>query len=57
VPEGDHTEPELDDLNGRLLRTLRRDTPYAPSSTRVGGRYALRPCYVNPRTTEADVDG
>lgn len=57
VPDGDRTEGELDDLNGRLLRALRRDTPYAPSSTRVGGRYALRPRYVNPRTTLADVDG
>ena len=56
-PRDDRSEAELDDLNGRLLRTLRRDTPYAPSSTRVAGRYALRPCYVNPRTTLADVDG
>jgi aromatic-L-amino-acid decarboxylase len=57
VPDGGRPEAELDELNGRLLRTLRRDTPYAPSSTRVGGRYALRPCYVNPRTTMVDVDG
>jgi aromatic-L-amino-acid decarboxylase len=57
VPDGGRPEAELDDLNGRILRMLRRDTPYAPSSTRVGGRYALRPCYVNPRTTQADVDG
>ena len=28
-----------------------------PSSTVVDGRYALRPCYINPRTTTADVDG
>jgi aromatic-L-amino-acid decarboxylase len=56
VPD-DRTEVELDELNGRILRAVRRDTPYAPSSTRVGSRYALRPCYVNPRTTEADVDG
>jgi aromatic-L-amino-acid decarboxylase len=57
VPEGDRSEADLDALNGRILSALRRDTPYAPSSTRVGGRYALRPCYVNPRTTLADVDG
>ncbi len=56
VPDG-RTEVELDELNAHILRTVRRDTPYAPSSTRVAGRYALRPCYVNPRTTTADVDG
>jgi aromatic-L-amino-acid decarboxylase len=57
VPPGDLTDEALDQLNGELLRRLRRDTPYVPSSTRVAGRLAIRPCYVNPRTTEADVDG
>ena len=56
VPD-DRPDPALDDLNRRILLTVRRDTPYAPSSTVVGGRLALRPCYVNPRTTAADVDG
>ena len=50
-------EDELTDLNSRILDRLRRDTRYAPSSTVVDGRYALRPCYINPRTTTADVDG
>ena len=57
VPDDDRSEPQLDELNGHILRALRRDTPYVPSSTRVAGRYALRPCYVNPRTTTAEVDG
>jgi aromatic-L-amino-acid decarboxylase len=57
VPEGGGSAARLDELNNRVLQVLRRDTPYVPSSTRVGGRFALRPCYVNPRTTEADVDG
>ncbi len=57
VPEGGATATELDELNDRILKVLRRDTPYVPSSTRVGGNLALRPCYVNPRTTESDVDG
>jgi len=26
------------------------------SSTRVDGRFAIRPCFVNPRTTLADAD-
>jgi hypothetical protein len=28
-----------------------------PSTTRVKGHLAMRPCYINPRTTLADVDG
>ncbi len=57
VPAGVSDDVVLDDLNQRILKRLRRDTPYVPSSTRVGGRFALRPCYINPRTTEADVVG
>jgi aromatic-L-amino-acid decarboxylase len=59
VPEapGALDEQALADLNARILSALRRDTPFAPSSTVVDGRYALRPCYVNARTTLADVDG
>ena len=34
-----------------LLRRLQRETPYLPSSTRVDGVYAIRPCFINPRTT------
>ena len=30
---------------------------FFPSSTRVAGSYAIRPCYINPRTTVAEVDG
>jgi aromatic-L-amino-acid/L-tryptophan decarboxylase len=36
---------------------LRAQTPYVVSTTRVRGRFALRPCYISPRTTLADVDG
>jgi len=57
VPAGESDDVVLDDLNQRILKRLRRDTPYVPSSTRVGGRFALRPCYINPRTTESDVVG
>lgn len=28
-----------------------------PSTTRVDGKFAIRPCYINPRTTLADVEG
>ncbi len=45
-----------DEFNQRLLRRLLRETDFMPSSTIVGGRYALRPCFINIRTTAAHVD-
>jgi aromatic-L-amino-acid decarboxylase len=48
---------DLDGLNDALLRRLQRETPYLPSSTRVDGVYAIRPCFINPRTTPGLVDG
>ena len=49
-------EPGLDALNQQILRRLHADSPYVPSFTRVGGRYALRPCFINPRTTTSDAE-
>jgi aromatic-L-amino-acid decarboxylase len=49
-------EPALGALNQQILRRLHAETPYVPSFTRVGGRYALRPCFINPRTASADAD-
>jgi len=57
LPASSATEPDIDALNQRILERLRAETPIAPSSTRIGGRYAIRPCFVNPRTTELEVDG
>jgi aromatic-L-amino-acid decarboxylase len=56
VGDGDD-ETSLDDLNHRLVRRLHAETPYVPSATRVNGHFAIRPCFINPRTTEADVAG
>jgi aromatic-L-amino-acid decarboxylase len=50
-------EGALNALNARLAQRLRADTPYVPSTTVVHGRFAIRPCFINPRTTLADVDG
>ncbi|MGH8867946.1 MAG: pyridoxal phosphate-dependent decarboxylase family protein [Actinomycetes bacterium] len=47
----------LDRLNGELLRRMHAESPYVPSGTWVDGRFAIRPCFINPRTTQADVDG
>ena len=59
-------EPELsiacfryaasDDVNAEILLRLRRTTRSIPSSTVVGGHLAIRPCFINPRTSLADVD-
>jgi aromatic-L-amino-acid/L-tryptophan decarboxylase len=45
----------LDRLNQELLRRLQAESPYVPSGTWVDGRFAIRPCFINPRTTEDDV--
>lgn len=50
-------EDELDDLNAELLHRLHLGTPFMPSSTRVRGTYAIRPCWVSTRTTQELVDG
>jgi aromatic-L-amino-acid/L-tryptophan decarboxylase len=59
-------EPELsvvcfryaadDTVNAEILLRLRRTTRSIPTSTVVGGRLAIRPCFINPRTRPADVD-
>jgi len=50
-------DSELDRLNAEIARRLRAETPYVPSTTRVAGRFAIRPCYINPRTTPQEVEG
>jgi aromatic-L-amino-acid decarboxylase len=45
-----------DALNAALLRRLLQETPYLPSATVVGGRFALRPCFINARTEPGHVD-
>lgn len=53
----DQSPDGLNDLNERILRRLVRETDFVPSSTVVAGSYAIRPCYINRRSTIADVDG
>jgi aromatic-L-amino-acid decarboxylase len=50
-------EEAVDRLNTEIARRLRAETPYVPSTTRVAGRLAIRPCYINPRTTLREVEG
>lgn len=50
-------EGSLDKVNTEITRRLRADGRYIPSTTRAGGKLAIRPCYINPRTRLSDVDG
>jgi glutamate/tyrosine decarboxylase-like PLP-dependent enzyme len=46
----------LDALNKALLERVQLGGEAFLSSTVLGGRFALRACIVNPRSTEADID-
>jgi glutamate/tyrosine decarboxylase-like PLP-dependent enzyme len=50
------SDAQLDELNLRILsKILRRGRVYFSNAT-IGGRFALRACVVNHRTTPADVE-
>ena len=49
-------EQYLDRLNQQLLTAVEQSGELFLSNALVGGRFALRACIVNFRTTEADVD-
>ena len=46
----------LDALNEAVLHAIRARGRAVTSSTRVDGRLAIRPCFINPRATFADAD-
>ena len=48
---------DIDRFNQRLHRILIRENEYMPSTTRVGGKLALRPCYIGARAHPSQVDG
>ena len=49
------SESALDDLNAEIAQRLRVEG-IVPSTTRVAGKYAIRPCFINPRTTIMEVE-
>jgi aromatic-L-amino-acid decarboxylase len=55
-PPGWDDEGRLDALNEAILRGIRARGRAVTSSTRVDGRFAIRPCFINPRSTLADAD-
>ena len=48
---------DLDKLNQRLHRQLVRENEFMPSTTRIAGKLALRPCFIGARSDEAQVEG
>lgn len=46
----------LNELNREVLRCVQERGRCVPSGTEVRGSFAIRPCYINPRSTQADVD-
>lgn len=52
----DLTEDQLDDINSEIVGQLLQEGVHVPSTTRVRGRLAIRPCYINPRTGLAEVN-
>jgi aromatic-L-amino-acid decarboxylase len=55
-----YVSPEVDDLdqlNQRLHRRLVRENIYMPSTTRIKGELAIRPCFIGARAESSQVDG
>ncbi len=48
---------DLDRFNQSLHRRLVRENEYMPSTTRVNGKLAIRPCYIGARANHAEVVG
>jgi aromatic-L-amino-acid/L-tryptophan decarboxylase len=55
VPNG-APEGELERLNRAILSRLQRDAVVYPTQAEIKGRFAIRACILNPRTSDADVD-
>ena len=55
-PVGWNDEAKIDALNEAILLGVRARGQTVTSSTRVGGRLAIRPCFINPRSTLVDAD-
>ncbi|HVO51754.1 MAG TPA: aminotransferase class V-fold PLP-dependent enzyme [Thermoanaerobaculia bacterium] len=55
-PKGVSDETALDALNEKILLAVRKRGRSIPSHTRVDGRFALRPCFINPRQGLPEAD-
>ena len=57
VGDGSAPDSVLDAVNARIHRRLVRETDFLPSTTIVRGLFAIRPCFISPRTTWPLVEG
>lgn len=55
VGKGKRSEKELNELNTAILAKLQKEGAVYPSNAVIGGKFAIRACVVNFRTTSADV--
>jgi aromatic-L-amino-acid/L-tryptophan decarboxylase len=55
-PGGWTDEARLDTLNEAIVHGIRARGRAVTSTTRIDGRLAIRPCFINPRSTLADAD-
>jgi aromatic-L-amino-acid decarboxylase len=46
----------INDLNREIMARLHAEHHHVPSSTEINGVFAIRPCYINPRTGWYEVD-
>lgn len=52
----DVREGQLNELNRQIVARMRADGDLVPSTTMLQGRFAIRPCYINPRVRSSDVE-
>ena len=55
-----YVAPQIDDLdrlNQKIRRCLVRENEYMPSTTRINGQLALRPCFLGARADHSQVGG
>jgi glutamate/tyrosine decarboxylase-like PLP-dependent enzyme len=55
IGESARADEELDELNARLMRRVQRGGRAYISNATIGGRYSLRACITNFRTTSEDI--
>jgi aromatic-L-amino-acid decarboxylase len=55
-PPGVADDDAVDNANEAILSELRARGRAVPSGTRVRGRFAIRPCFIGPRSTLVDAD-
>ena len=56
LPQGDYTEQALTRINQNIVASLVREGHFYLSPTELDGRYSLRVCIVNFRTSRSDLD-